>query len=178
MFMGEIEGLYMWKGLIFHLHKCCDFYSTHFWVVTWIPATTRYGLLCRCGTWVFCQILIWIEWLFLRHLEQILLQRLSDGVLKQDRLCGVAQNEAGFFCVASNSHLGKSSFIAMKMLLVNIKKHGQGSKQFFLNAGQQKSVWQWKVFELLKFFGFFFSFTSVHLWSPSEVYSIRLEYLK
>lgn len=145
------------------------------------PCSHQYGLLCRCGTWVFCQILIWIEWIYFCFiLEQILLQCLSDGVLNWTGYATWHRMRQSFLCCIKLTPTENGHLLQYENASCEYKKAcGQGSKQFFLNAGQQKSIkWQlWKVFWTSWSFFFFFSLL-MFTFEVLQVYRVRLEYLK
>lgn len=161
MFVGRVKDCICEKGsLIFHLHKCCDFYST--FLIRWCESLQpRYGLLCRCGTWIVLPNFDLDRMdLFLRHPRTDSLTVSVRWCAELNRLCDVAQNEAEFFSVLHQTHTyGENRHLLQyENASCEYKKAcGQGSKQFFLNAGQQKSiVWQlWKVLNFLKFVFFF-----------------------
>lgn len=147
--------VYVKGSLIFHLHKCCDFcYDT--FLIRWCESLQPPVWVIVC---VVANVGVLPNFdldrmdLFLRHPR-------TDSLTVSVRWC--AETEQGYaavlleyraeFSVLHQTHLGKSSFIAIwKCFLLNIKSMWSGgSKQFFLNAGQQNQwVWQlWKVFEL------------------------------
>ena len=144
------------------------------------PCSHQYGLLCRFGTWVFCQILIWIEWIYFCFiLEQILLQCLSDGVLNWTGYATWHRMRQSFLCCIKLTPMENGHLLQYENASCEYKKAcGQGSKQFFLNAGQQKSIkWQlWKVFWTS--WSFFFFSLLMFTFEVLQVYRVRLEYLK